>query len=181
MFLTNEADGWHIAALVLTPKALLWIAFLTLSDTFYRTCLRAERLLPSAEPFVSSRRSNAVFQLSSLFCVSFYYRAVVQAQWWTHIQSSQTRSLQHILSCPQRHSLFEFCHLLWINSLTLAWIRNDGATEATFGLLMSQSKLFKLISSFVMKNERLVFDTVGRTNKEKFALIRKISEPCSRI
>lgn len=106
-----------------------------------------------------------------------------------------TSSLQHILSCAQLFNsiiwnlsfpLSKHPCAVWLGQTELArsacyCIHNEGATKATFGLLMSQSTLLKLILSSVVKNEWLVFDIVGKTNKEKFALIRKKSEPCRRI
>lgn len=162
-------------------------------------CVRTEQF-PSWR-FPASSDQKGIFQLSSLHnntkaCVSLYYRVVVEAQRWTRTQSFQTWSLQHILSCAQLFDGF-----IW--NLSFCWnkqrdsfktrptrsarrrrrrrLHNEGATKATFVLLTSQSKLLKLILSSVMKNKWLVFDIVGKTNKEKFALIRKISEPCSRI
>lgn len=78
----------------------------------------------------------------------------------------------HVLNCLT--ALFEMCHFHWINTTTkpdfykLSWyarVRNEGATGATFGLLMSQWTLLKRILSSMMKNEWLVFDIVGKTNK----------------
>lgn len=69
----------------------------------------------------------------------------------------------HVFNCLT--ALFEICHSHWINIVKVKTVeqtklahsacyctRNDGATEATFGLLMSQSELSKVI--FIICNEK---------------------------
>lgn len=68
----------------------------------------------------------------------------------------------------------QFCGLVFSFHRCASLFSEETDSDCTYGLLMSQSDLLEVILSFVMKNERLVFETVGRTNKEKFALIRNL-------